>query len=380
MKTARRKFLATANAAEIAATLEEWRRLQPGAGVLGLVSEHEPGAVAMLQEAANANALPLAGAVVPGLIADGVFSRRGMLLLMLDSRIAQTIVPLPDNAAAPHDAAADELAAFVDAYAGEDGSDTLLLFLDAMIPDIGTLLDHLYLQTGDRVRYAGANTGSETFKPLPCIFDNTTFVNNAVLALLLPKHPGAVLAHRYCGAHFRYMATNASGNRIEAIDGRPAFAVYRELVAQAHGVELTRENFYQHAVRFPLALHMAAGEPLVRIVVAVEDDDSLYCVGEVPESALLSIAEAAPPGDTETAQQIASRAREHAPAAALAFYCAGRLLYQGEEAAGRELAALQETLAPAPVFGALSLGEVGNFDGDGYPRFHNASIAALPWS
>jgi hypothetical protein len=273
-----------------------------------------------------------------------------------------------------------ELAAFVEARAGGDGADTLLLFLDGTTPDIGSLLDRLYLMVGDQVRYAGSNVGSESFKPVSCIFDNTTFIKNAALALMLPKHPGATLAHRYCGAHSRYIATSAHGNRVDSIDGRPAFAVYQELLANAHGIELTRENFYQHAVRFPLALHMASGEPLVRMAVAVHDDGSLHCAGEVPQSVLLSIVEAAPPGNVETAQWVAARVREHAPASALAFYCAGRLLYQGEEAATAELAALEEALEPALVFGALSLGEVGNFRDDGYPRFHNATIAALPWS
>jgi Na+/H+ antiporter NhaD/arsenite permease-like protein len=41
---------------------------------------------------------------------------------------------------------------------------------------------------------------------------------------------------------------------------------------------------------------------------------------------------------------------------------------------------LADALAPAPVFGALSLGEIANYAGQGYPRFHNATIVALPWS
>jgi hypothetical protein len=39
-----------------------------------------------------------------------------------------------------------------------------------------------------------------------------------------------------------------------------------------------------------------------------------------------------------------------------------------------------DALAPAAVFGALSLGEVANDQGEGYPRFHNATLVAMPWS
>jgi hypothetical protein len=379
MKPVMGKYLDSADAGAIAACLREWRRQRPDLGVLALASEHEPDAVAALQQAANPLGMPLAGAVVPGLIAGGSFRRHGVLLLALDAATPHVIVPLARSGEHTDDAAVAELAAFVEAHAGEDDDDTLLLFVDGMTPDVSSLLDRLYLAVGNRVRYAGSNVGSESFRPVPCLFDNLRCVGGAALALLLPRHPGAALAHRYGEAASLSVATSSRGNRVASIDGLPAFEAYQELIARAHGVALTRENFYQHVVHFPLALHLAEGEPLVRIPVAVDDDGSLYCVGEVPEAALLSIVEAAPPGSPETARAVAAGVRAHHPAAVLAFACAGRLMHQGEAAAAMELAELQAALAPAPVFGALSLGEIANYEGQGYPRFHNATLVALPW-
>jgi hypothetical protein len=374
------QHLESVDAAEIAATLRDWRTQRPGLGLLALASENEPAAVSALQQAANQAALPLAGALVPGLIVGGGLHRQGVLLLGLDATTPQRIVPLRRGGERTDAAAVMELAAFVDRHAGDDGADTLLLLFDAMTPDIGSLLDRLYLAVGNRVRYAGSNVGSETFQPVPCLFDNTRFVGDAVLALLLPQHPGASLAHRYCRSGALNVATGTRGNRIEIIDGRPAFEVYRELIEKGHGVILTRENFYRYAVHFPLALHLAEGEPLVRIAVAVDEDGSLLCIGEVPESALLHVVEAAAPDSPETALAVAAAVGAHDPAAVLAFYCAGRLLHHGEAAAQRELAALGDALAPAPIFGALSLGEIANYQGVGYPRFHNATLVAMPWS
>jgi len=83
--------------------------------------------------------------------------------------------------------------------------------------------------------------------------------------------------------------------------------------------------------------------------------------------------------DQLPAQAVAAGVRAHKLDAVRAFYCAGRLLHHGEAAAERELSALQDALAPAPVFGALSLGEVASYQGQGHPRFHNATMVALPW-
>jgi hypothetical protein len=41
--------------------------------------------------------------------------------------------------------------------------------------------------------------------------------------------------------------------------------------------------------------------------------------------------------------------------------------------------AADDALAPAPLFGALSLGEVTNDHGEGHPRFHNATLVEMPW-
>ncbi len=308
--------LEAVDAEAVGACLREWRRQRPDLGVLALASEQEPDAVATLQQAANQLGLPLVGAVVPGLIVGGSYRRHGAVLLALDAATPHVLVPLARGGEQTDDAAVDDLAAFVEAHAGEDDEDTLLLFLDGMTPDVSSLLDRLYLTVD---------------------------------------------------------------NRVASIDGLPAFEAYRELIARSHGAALTRENFYQHVVHFPLALLLAEGEPLVRIPVAVDDDGSLYCVGEVPEAALLSIVEAAPPGSPETARAVAAGVRAHHPAAVLAFACAGRLLHQGEAAAATEFAELQAALAPAPVFGVLSLGEIANYEGQGYPRFHNATLVALPW-
>jgi hypothetical protein len=372
-------YLEAIDDAALKAIFQDWRRQQPNLGILALASEHESGAVAALQQAANQVALPLAGAVVPGLVIGGGFRRQGILLLAVDAAVPQAIIPLQRGGVGTDADAVAELAAFVDSHAGEEETDTLLLLVDAMTPDVGSLLDQLYLNVGNRVRYAGSNVGSETFRPVPCLFDNTRFVQGAALALLLPRNPGAVLAHHYCGTNSLNVATSTHGNRIATIDGRPAFDVYRDLIRKAHGVALTRENFYQHAVHFPFALHLAEGEPLVRIAVSVDDDGGLHCIGEVPEFSLLYVVEAASPDSLKTAQAVAAGVCAHDPAAVLAFYCAGRLLHHGEAAAEHELAALQDALAPAPVFGAFSLGEVASYQGQGYPRFHNATLVALPW-
>lgn len=372
-------YLNTLTPQDLAATLQTWRDRPPETGVLALVCEQEPGAVALLQQAAAAATMPLVGAIVPGLIAKARFWRRGAVLVAFDATTPWRIAALPHVENRATDAAVAALANFVVTHADENGGDTLLLLMDAMIPDAASLLDRLYLEVGDQVNYAGMCVGSETFQSTPCLFDNEICVNGAVLALVLRQHPGASLAHHYRGGEALWVTTATTGSRVETIDGRPAFAVYQDLMAREYGIKMNRENFYRYAVHFPFALSRAQGESLVRIPVKVEEDGSVHCTGEVPENALLSVVRAVTPGNLDTARAVAADVRAEAKTGALAFYCAGRLMHLDQEAATAELAALTEALAPAPLIGALCLGEIGS-GRQQYPAFHNATIVALPWT
>jgi hypothetical protein len=105
------RHLESVDTAEIAAILQDWRAQRPGLGILALASEHAPTAVSALQQAANQAALPLAGAVVPGLVVAAGLHRPGVLLLALDATTPQRIVPLRRGGKRTDDAAVAELAA-----------------------------------------------------------------------------------------------------------------------------------------------------------------------------------------------------------------------------------------------------------------------------
>ena len=161
MQSTQWSYLDTLAGPDIAAILQEWRKHQPGTGVFALVCEQEREAVALLQEIAAAEAMPLVGAIVPGLIAEAKFWRKGVLLVAFDATISRQIVPLPHAENYTADATVEVLADFIATHADENGGDTLLLLVDATMPDVASLLDRLYLEIGDQVNYAGTCVGSE---------------------------------------------------------------------------------------------------------------------------------------------------------------------------------------------------------------------------
>jgi len=377
-------YLPSIKTDEIDAQLALWRQESPDMAVLAMLPEAEKAEVTTLQVLCRSRQIPLFGAIFPQLVFGAEFRCSGVCLLRFDSMpyaVLHDSLPWhPGNVADAADIITTDLGSYLD----DDIPATLFLMLDAMLPNISSLLDELYLRLANRVHYAGVNAGSESFQPMPCLFDSHNIVGNGVLVLLLKPHQGAILEHGYQVQENALPATSTDANRIIQIDWRPAFEVYQELVYKQFGVAIDRDNFYRYAVHFPFGIVRANHNALVRIPVMLDDDNALFCIGEVPAHAMLTLLEA-PRVDSlstlETLQQgLADLRGDPAAKQLLLFYCAGRRQHLGDEAAAEELRAFGQLTQASAVAGGLALGEIGGSTLWGYPLFQNATLVTADWT
>lgn len=362
-------------AAVLAPSLDAWAAAQPRGTVLALVAETELARIPILQAACRDRGLTLLGGLFPGLIHDQRFVARGAWLLPLPEARPHVLLDALDRDPA---SAARRIAAALPMDPGTPPP-TLFMLFDAMLPHIASILDALYLELADGVRYLGVNAGNERFQPMPCLFDEERLVGEGVLCLLLPPTWASALAHGYQAPETLVVATASRGNRIVGIDWRPAFEVYREIVRDQHGVELDRDNFYQYAVHAPFGIVMANGQTLVRVPVALDETGAIVCAGEVPDNALLTLLQAPQVDSLDTARALAhGLPARPSPRPLLLFYCAGRRLHL-QAGAEQELLACARAAGTGALMGALSLGEIGSLAAGAYPLFHNATLVGIDW-
>ena len=364
------------DATAIGDVLAQWRARWPAMGVLALLPEAEQGNLPCLQSACRDQGVPLVGGIFPALIDGGGFAAGGVWLLRFNRMPPRFL--LADINGAAEGAVRQLVAATADRLGDETaGAAPPLLFLvfDGMLPNIATLLAGVYGEIRGRVSYAGVNAGSETFRPLPCLFDSERVVGGGVLGLLLPGATRVAVRHDYPVAETLLRATSTVGNRIIKIDGRPAFEVYREVIAAEYQVAVTHENFYDHAVHFPFGVVLAT-DVVVRIPVAFNDDGSIFCVGEVPPNSALRLLRAPAAGKSRCVEDLAESLGPVGGLPLTAFYCAGRRLHFGAQAAD-EVVRLQALTGVSAIAGALTLGEIDCMAKFGFPRFHNAAIVCL---
>lgn len=330
-----------------------------------------------IQSQCKSLGLSMVGAVFPAIIFEGTLKSEGCL-----------INPLPDSCLAlliscnnrTPESISEQVAQLEADHSQGNTTNTppnLFLIFDAQQPNISNILDHLYLKLHNRVRYSGTNAGSETFLPMPCLFDQDQQLGYGLWALLYATPFDIALAHGY--KNFEPItATSTTGNRIHSINWRNAFEVYQEEIAKRYQQKVTQDNFYDFATHFPFGIMRLSGQPLVRIPVAVEEDGTLVCVGDIPEHTVISLLQGVEADSTETLDILAKQLGNPAPEYQV-FYCAGRRMHLGDTV-NQELNLLTKRLPETNLSGALSLGEICNDDGQGYPLFHNAAIVCCPWA
>ena len=359
-------------------TLQRWKEKWPAMSIMALLPKAEKSCVGLLQSVCNARAVALHGAIFPELLDASGFRKQGILLACMRSTPGSFLLEDIQQDGAPRMAAGIE-SLMRQAPPTDASRGTLFTLFDAMLPNIGTLLNETHARLESAPSYIGVNAGNEAFQPMPCLFDNHRLVQNGVLGLYYPCAVKSAVHHAYEQSKSQWRATSASNNRIVTIDDQPAFEAYQKIIWDEYAVRLTKENFYDYAVHFPFGL-ITAVDILVRIPVALAEDNSIVCVGEISPESLLRVLKAPDLDASSCAQDIRTSLQpNNLPAtstALLTFYCAGRRMHFGAQAV-EEIGHIQATMNQARLYGALSLGEIDTLEPWGHPRFHNAAVLCI---
>lgn len=368
-------FARDALSPDLESWLNTWREQSPDMGLFAMVAEQDATQVAVLQLVCRNKNIPLTGGIFPQLIWDNDLQPNGLLVYCMPCNPATLL--LGDINTADGQIREDAIEALTDFADAAPPDSRLLTVFDGLVPNISSIMERIYATLGDKLVYVGIAAGSETFQPLPCLFDHEKLTGNGVLAMRLNPAINALIECDYSVPDELIPTTSSSGNRIQQINWRPAFDVYAEMVERHYQVRISKDNFYQHAVHFPFGIIRADGEVLVRIPVALLDDGSLLCVGEIPSNALLTVVNAITPGSALSVDKLSGQLKQQPGLQGLIYYCAGRRMHLGD-AALQEIRSLNRALAPGVVGGALTLGEIGSASASHYPLFYNAAIVAIP--
>jgi hypothetical protein len=319
--------------------------------------------------------VPVFGGIFPAIIYGTEKMEEGTIVLGL-SREARTAViqGLSDSES--------DYIRILDEQIPEAGNvKTMFVFVDGFAKRIGALISSLFNVFGLENNYIGGGAGSMSMLQKPCLFSNQGLLRDCAVLALLDIASGVGVSHGWESVSGPFRVTGSEQNRVITLDWRPAFEVYKEVVEDhAHQV-IDKNNFFDIAKAFPFGITKLGAERVVRDPFMVGADNSLVCVGEVPEGTFVDILK----GDEASLIAAAAKAcllskeafaRPVENTMSIFMDCISRVLFL-EERFSEELNSVYRQNENKPMIGACTIGEIAN-SGNDYLEFYNkTSVVAL---
>lgn len=259
---------------------------------------------------------------------------------------------------------------------------SIMALIDSRRANAEFFVDSLYDLLGENVQTAGGGVGSLTDRFVPCLFTNSGLVADATL--LLGFHDIAIQNsdHGWRKLDGPFLISSADGTKLHSLNYQPALTVYQEAVERCTNWRFSEHEFRTISSLFPLGIEQPFGPHLVRDPLTIEDD-SLVCVGEVPEGAIIQILTGDKEGLVAAAGQVSrtvvlerNSKRSPDPALAVVWDCASRRKFL-EQDFPEELRAISGQIPSSDyLVGALTLAEIANL-GAGTMRLLNKSLVMV---
>ncbi len=252
---------------------------------------------------------------------------------------------------------------------------TLLIFADAMSKRVSSFVQSLFEVLGLGLNYIGGGAGALDFKQAPCVLCNEGMLVDAAIIAGIDSTSSIGVKHGYHSVSGPFKVTESDHNVIKSLDWKPAFEIYSNAVNEhsAEYMNITASAFNELAITYPFGIARLFAEPVVRDPAVLDEDDSIICVGEVPEGAFVEILYGEPDDlitAAREAKQTALGKLEGVASLSLCIDCVSRYLFL-QDTYKRELSVLQSE--GIPLVGALTLGEIANI-GEEYLDFHNKTV------
>jgi hypothetical protein len=257
-----------------------------------------------------------------------------------------------------------------------------LMLSDGFAGDQQELVRGAYGVLGAAVPLVGGCAGDDlkmvrTFQ----LYGDRVLTDSVVAAGIASDAPlGIGVRHGWRRVGEPMLVTASAGNRVLALDDRPAVDVYLEHLGVQEPEGFDHEGLARLALTHPLGLSRPEGEEQVRFIGGGDlAERSLSCFAEVPQGSLIWIME----GDAHSVLEATDAAcgdslaalDGHPPMGMIAFDCIARRGVLGNEGIKDEIDRLAAMAPGIPVSGFYTYGEIARTRG--LRGFHNQTLVVL---
>jgi hypothetical protein len=257
----------------------------------------------------------------------------------------------------------------------------LLVLTDGLAGDQQEVVRGIYGVVGASIPLVGGCAGDDLKMKRTYQFHGRQVLQDSVVAAAIASDApiGIGVRHGWRKVGEALLVTRSAGNRVYALDDRPALDVYLERLDAPAAVRSDPAAFTRFAITHPLGLDRRSGVDVRFVGEANFEDRCLGCIANVPENGIAWIME----GDDGTVLEATVAAcrdalsplQDRPPLGLIAFDCIARRGVLGEEGIQREVDMICDQAGGAPVAGFYTYGEFARTHG--MSGFHNQTLVVL---
>ncbi|MFN0174440.1 MAG: FIST signal transduction protein [Saprospiraceae bacterium] len=344
--------------------LEQINLQQPeeGSVFLLLFSEQDTPDIDQLVEALNQQNIAFMGGIFPGLLYGNERVDKGCIIKKFN-----TLLP-PFCVSGIELGQLSGLPPFGTLNLPRNG--TAIVLFDGLTPNLYAFLEKLNDLLGKQCQFIGGGAGSISLRQQACVFNKEGFFKDAAIVCVVDKRVSIGVKHGWEQMAGPMVATQTEGNTIMQLNWQRAIDVYNDQVEKDTGIRLNKENFASIAQGYPFGIFREKADDIVRDPLAMKDDGSIVCIGEVPPNTVLHILKGRPESLLKAAEAAIRECSEtlgdnsHAQET-FVVDCITRTLYLNDQFA-EEMNIIKHGIGHAAgtqkSFGILSLGELASYE------------------
>lgn len=310
---------------------------------------------------------PFFGGIFPEIIFENQRKAEGMMIVPLPYAVNNHVVNLKNES---------ELTIQIEEIASKIPNDFNMfwIYLDCFASNKTRFTETLYQNFGFNYTYIGGGSGSLSFQPMPCVFNNDgIFQNSAILAFA--KTTIAIgVAHGWQPISEKMKVTETDGNNIISIDWKPAIEVYSSIVEQHSKSSFEKEGFFDLAKSYPLGMVKVDDEIIVRDPIMIKDNQ-LVIIDQVNQGEFIQVLNGNMHSLLEgakTAKALAMESNNYQNV--FCIDCISRVLYMNDDFQ-KEIDIIK---GENTLNGILTIGEIAN-KGESFLDIYNKTTVVVSW-
>lgn len=259
-----------------------------------------------------------------------------------------------------------------------DNFSTSVVIVDGLDPNLNSKLEELFSNTKNDSIMFGGGAGRAKSNINISMYNGESYIKNGTILLNSNVRLSVGIKHGYICQKDFHMITKAKNNVIEEIDGKKAFAFYKDFIKEKYDLDVNMKNIFEVGVNYPFMVERIYGEKVVRVPLET-DGVSLFMGGEVFCDTVVSLGKVSNEDLVKAAQEsviLAKKNMQSSPRLCITFSCAGREKYSTQNFL-KELNIMNKELGDALLCGVLSIGEIANNSEHIVEFFNSTCIVGL---